>query len=317
MSEAPAEYFRLVDLTGIPVPDFVETLDFEAIRKSAIDYLVSLDPEYTALLESDPAIKIIEAFSYRELILRQRINDAALGTTITSAEGNDLAVIGALFGVTKLAGETNTAFRRRVQLGLYASSVGGPRQSYELHARSADSAVVDVAVHSPAAGDVAVVVLAYMDVVATTVNDQAKLIGKALFAQPVDPTTARVLATSSSQVLKKVRAALTDDAVRPLTDSVVVQPPTVKTFTIDARLVIYPGPDAATVRASALASLAVYLQSVRRVGYDATLAGIIAALNVGGVQNVIMLSPVADIAATNYELPVCTAVNVVVERVDI
>jgi phage-related baseplate assembly protein len=317
MSEAPAEYFRLVDLTGIPVPDFVETLDFEAIRQNAIDYLVSLDTAYTALLESDPAIKIIEAFAYRELILRQRINDAALGTTITEAKGNDLGVIGALFNVTKLEGETESAYRRRVQLGLYNSAVAGPRQSYELHALSADAAVIDVGVTSPDAGDVAVTVMAYMDVVATSASELDKLVGTALFAQPADISIARILADSSSTVLKKVRAALTGDAVRPLTDSVVVQPPTVKPFAIDARLVIYPGPDANAVRTSALASLAVYLQSIRKVGYDATLAGIIAALKVGGVQNVIMNSPAADVVASNYDLPVCTAVNVAVDRVDI
>lgn len=317
MSEAPAEYFRLLDLTGIPVPDFVETLDYEAIRQSAIDYLISLDTEYTAILESDPALKIIEAFSYRELILRQRINDAARASTITDALNNDLVVQGALFQVGKMEGETDTAYRRRVQLGFYKAAVGGPWQSYQFQALSADVAVVDAGVTSPEPGDIAVTVLAYEDVEASSVSADTILLGKALFAQPANSSMARVLCGSSSTVLKKVRAALTGDATQPLTDSVVVRPPSVLRFAIDAKLVIYPGPDASTVKASALASLALYLQSIRKVGYDATVSGIIAALKVGGVQNVIMLSPAADVVATNYDLAVCAAVNVVVDRVDI
>jgi phage-related baseplate assembly protein len=317
MSEAPAEYFRLVDLTGIPVPDFVETLDYEAIRKSAIDYLISLDTDYTALLESDPAIKIIEAFSFREMILRQRINDVALANTITHSQGNDLGVIGAFFNTTKLDGETDERFRRRAQMAIYISAVGGPRQSYEFHALSADPSVVNVSVHSPAAGEVAVTVLAYVDVIAADASAEDILVGKALFAQPADPAKARVLAGSSSDPLKAVRLRLTDDAVRPMTDSVTVRPPNVLMFSITAKLVIYPGPDANTVKANALTSLAAYLQSIRKVSYDATVSGIIAALKVAGVQNVIMLAPMADVVASYYDLPVCTAVNVVVDRVDV
>lgn len=317
MSEAPAEYFRLIDLSSVPLPDFVETLNYETIRQSAIDYLVSLDPAYTALLESDPVIKLIEAFAYRELILRQRVNDAARGNTITGATGADLDVLAAFFGVTRITGETDERFRRRVQMGIYIASVAGPRKAYEFHALTAHTNVVDVGVHSPAPGEVVVTVLGYEDVDATGTTPEQRLIGKALFAQPVDTTKARILSGSSSDVLKAVRLALTDDAVRPITDGVTVRPPNVLEFSISAKLVIYPGPDAGTVRAAALASLARYLQSIRKVSYDATLAGVIAALKVGGVQNVIILSPGADVVASHYDLPVCTAVEVVIDRVDV
>jgi len=317
MTEAPAEFFRLIDLSTVPVPDFVSALDFETIRRSAIDYLVTLDPAYTALLESDPAIKIIEAFAYRELLLRQFVIDAARGNLITSASGADLENLGAFFGVKPIEGQTPEQFRRRVQLGLYVSSVAGPRQAYEYHSLSAHPAIVDVSVHSPDAGEIAMTVLAYEDVDANTVTDERKAVGKALFAQPLDPMKARVLASSSSAPLNAVRAAITGEDVRPLTDAVTVGPPNVRPFAINAKLVIYPGPDATTVRTAALASLAAYLQSIRKVSYDATMAGIIAALKVGGVQNVILLSPVTDVAASHYDLPVCVSVEVAVDRVDV
>jgi phage-related baseplate assembly protein len=317
MSEAPAEYFRLIDLSTVPLPDFVETLSYETIRQSAIDYLLSIDPAYTAILESDPVIKLIEAFAYRELILRQRVNDAARGNTITGAAGGDLDVLASLFGVTRIGGEKDERFRRRVQMGMYVASVAGPRKAYEFHALSAHTNVVDVGVHSPAPGEVVVTVLGYDDVDSAIATEEQRLIGKALFAQPADTSKARILSGSPSDVLKTVRLALTDEAVRPITDGVTVRPPNVLQFSISAKLVIYPGPDAGTVRAAALASLASYLQSIRKVSYDATLAGIIAALKVGGVQNVIMLSPATDVVASYYDLPVCTAVNVVVDRVDV
>jgi phage-related baseplate assembly protein len=97
---------------------------------------------------------------------------------------------------------------------------------------------------------------------------------------------------------------------------VAVQPPRVLPFIISARLVIYPGPEATAVLNNALSSLAVFLQSIRKVGYDANTSGVIAALKVGGVQNVILDAPVVDVVAGVFDLPVCVSVGVEVIRVD-
>ncbi|WP_412057362.1 hypothetical protein [Bartonella sp. DGB2] len=56
-------YFHTLDLTQIPAPDFVEEVSYEAIRQAAIAKLKALEPNYS-VLESDPAIKVIEAFCY-------------------------------------------------------------------------------------------------------------------------------------------------------------------------------------------------------------------------------------------------------------
>ncbi|MGZ2374964.1 phage-related baseplate assembly protein [Sinorhizobium medicae] len=317
MTEAVPAFFRLIDLSGVPVPDFVEALDHEAIRKSAIDYFVSLDPSYTALLESDMAIKIIEAFAYREFVLRQRVNDAARANTITESVSNDLDVIAAFFNTARLDGESDASLRRRAQLAINSMAVAGPRRAYEYHALSASTAVVDIGVHSPAAGEIVVTVLGYEDVAANDATASEKAIGAALFDQPAGGSTARILNRSSSAVVAAVRGAVSSDAVRPLTDMLTVRVPSVLEFSINATLTIYPGPDGAAVTASAKASLAKYLRSVRRVSYDATRSGIIAALTVPGVQNVILGSPLADIVAGPYDLPVCTSLAVAVDRVDV
>ncbi len=74
----------VIDLSQLPAPDVVETLDFEAILAERKATLISLYPEdeqeavaRTLTLESDPLVKYLEENAYREVILRQRINEAA------------------------------------------------------------------------------------------------------------------------------------------------------------------------------------------------------------------------------------------------
>ena len=94
--------FTTIDLSTLPPPSVVETLDFEAILAAMLADLQARDPAFTALVESDPAYKILEVCAYRELLIRQRVNDAARATMLAYATGADLEQIGALFGVTRL-----------------------------------------------------------------------------------------------------------------------------------------------------------------------------------------------------------------------
>ena len=73
-----------IDLSQLPAPDVVETLDFETILAERKATLVSLYPEEqqeavarTLALESEPLVKYLEENAYREVIWRQRVNDAA------------------------------------------------------------------------------------------------------------------------------------------------------------------------------------------------------------------------------------------------
>ncbi|MCP3967439.1 MAG: hypothetical protein GY750_14680 [Lentisphaerae bacterium] len=70
--------FNAIDLSLLPAPDVIETLDYELILAGMIADLQAKAPEFSALVESDPAFKILEAAAYREVILRQRVNDASL-----------------------------------------------------------------------------------------------------------------------------------------------------------------------------------------------------------------------------------------------
>lgn len=137
--------FTAINLSAMTPPDSIETLDYERIVTSMRDDLVDRFPSIAGVidLESEPARKLIEAFAYRELILRARINDAARAVMIASATGNDLAHLAALFSVARmkvedaagdLVDESDARLRRRVQLAPDAFSVAGPKGAYIYHA---------------------------------------------------------------------------------------------------------------------------------------------------------------------------------------
>ena len=99
----------IIDLNQLPAPDVVEELDFETILAERKATLISLYPEAqqeavarTLTLESEPLVKLLEENAYRELIWRQRVNEAARAVMLACAAGNDLDVIGANYNTTRL-----------------------------------------------------------------------------------------------------------------------------------------------------------------------------------------------------------------------
>ena len=94
--------FTAIDLSQLPAPSIIEQLDFETILDEILADFLARDPSHTAPLESDPAYKILEVAAYRELLLRQRVNDGARGVMLAYAVGSDLDQIGANFSVRRL-----------------------------------------------------------------------------------------------------------------------------------------------------------------------------------------------------------------------
>jgi len=90
------------ELAGLPTPQVLETLRFEHIFDALLRDFRLRCPQYSALLASDPAIKLIEVAAYRELLLRARINEAARANLLAFAVGHDLEHLGAFYGVTRL-----------------------------------------------------------------------------------------------------------------------------------------------------------------------------------------------------------------------
>lgn len=202
-----------IDLSQLPAPDFVETLDFETILAERKATLVSLYPEEqqeavarTLALESEPLVKYLEENAYREVIWRQRVNDAGKACTLAYANNNDLDVMAgnnnterqtvtpaddSTIPPTPAVMESDADLRLRAQQAYEGLSVAGPVGAYEYHGRSTDGRVADISVVSPSPACVTITVLSREDD-GTASDDLLAVVEKALNAEEVRPVGDRV-----------------------------------------------------------------------------------------------------------------------------
>ncbi len=296
-----ANNFTTVDLSQLAFPPVVETLDFEAILAAMIADLQARNPTYSALVESDPAYKILEVCAYREVVLRQRVNDAAKAVMLAYAVGANLDVIGANFDVERLlldAGddtaippvpptyEADADFRRRIQLSFESYTTAGSEGSYVYNALSADPDVKDVSVTSPTPGQVNVYVLSKTGTGA-----------------------------ASSDLLVAVDGALNAESVRPLTDNVVIFSANIVSYAITAELVLFPGPDSSVVLQAAQDAINAYVIENKRLGLDIALSAIYAQLQQPGVQQVNLTLPAANLSINETQAANCTGITLTVSTV--
>ncbi len=272
----------MIDFSKIPVPDIVEALDFEGVFADIVADFRTRFPDFDALVESDPAIKLIEAFAYREVLLRARINNAARACMIASATGADLDNIAANFGVMRKPDENDSDLRKRTILAIEASATAGSRNAYIYHASSVEG-TDDVSVTSPTPGLVHVHVLAK-----SSISDESALCGN-------------------------VAAVLNADTVRPLTDTVEVFPAIKTEFAIAGTLVIDGSLDASLVAENARAALEAFTKSKKRLGQSISLTALSAAVFVEGVVDFKMTSPTDPITCDASRVPVCTGISLTTE----
>ncbi|MYL22538.1 baseplate assembly protein [Halomonas alkaliantarctica] len=287
--------FTAVDLSQLEAPDVVESLDYEVILGAMLADLRERDPSFDALVESEPAYKILEVAAYRELLLRQRFNEAAQAVMLAYAQGSDLDQIGANLNVARKlldAGdpeavppvpptyESDADFRRRIQLSFEGYSTAGPTGAYIFHALGADADVKDASVASPAPGEVVVTVL----------------------SRSGD-------GSADAALLAAVEATVASDDVRPLTDQVTVQSASILTYAVDATLTTYPGPDATVVIEQAETAVTAYVDEQHKLGRDISLSGLYAALHQPGVQRVELASPTATLTVDSQSAAYCTGIT--------
>ncbi|MBM3114964.1 phage tail protein [Jeongeupia naejangsanensis] len=223
------------DFAKLPAPDLVEPLDFETILARRKAKLLGLIPAEqrdnvarTLELESEPMAILLQENVYMELLVWQRINEAAVATLLAKAQRADLDNRAADYGVTRqlitpadpdavppieAVWERDDRLRLRAQMALEGLSVAGPRGAYVFHALSASPHVADVKVDSPAGGDVNVYLL----------DDRGN-------------------GVPDAALLATVQAALSAETVRPLNDRPFVIAGTPRSFdqTISIDGVLYP-----------------------------------------------------------------------------
>lgn len=268
-----------IDFSSIPDPTIIEALDFETILGEMIADLQSRDPSYTEILESDPGVKILEVAAARELILRQRINDALQATLLRYAGGADLDNLAAFYGVTRLADETDAALRARTIDRIMGSSAAGGVSWYRYHAMTASSDVRDVSVSSPEPGAVLVSVLS------NTGNGAA-----------------------SAALLEAVDDVVQSDSVRVITDTVTVTGATITTVPVTAQVYLYPDTPS-SVFDNLQAQLTAAFNATAGLGWDVTRTWLIAQLHPSGVQRVVLTAPAADVICGPSTAPALGAVT--------
>lgn len=275
--------FAPVDFSALPAPQVIEPLDFEEVFEALRDQVIAAAPDLAPALtlESEPAVKVLQVIAWTKLHDRARVNDAARAVMLPYAEGADLDVLCALFGVTRQSGEPDTRLRERVRLALQAYSSAGPAGAYRYHAISADARIRDVLVDSPDPGEVRVIVL----------SDEGDGI-------PDTP------------MLDAVSAAVQAEDVRVLCDLVTVAPAEPVDFAVGAELVLASGIAAPVALALAEARLAAYLDRRRQLGVAVPRSGLIAALHVEGVEAVTLTLPETDITPDDTEFARVTGISI-------
>ncbi|MDO6756932.1 baseplate J/gp47 family protein [Phaeobacter inhibens] len=290
--------FSVIDMSLLPAPDLVQSVDYEAALSAMLSELRARAPAFDALVESDPAFKLVELAAFFQTMTLQQINDAGRAVMPATATGADLDNIAARYGVARqvidpgnpealppvsAVLESDDDFRRRMLVAFEGLTTAGSAGSYIFHALSAHPDIADASVESPAPGEVLVTIL-------TRVAD----------------------GSASPELQASTLEVLSADDVRPLADMVTVQSAAITPYSIDASLTVLPGPDSEVARSAAQEAAISYAAAQHRLGRDVTLSGIYAALHQPGVQNVTLTSPAADIVIGNDGAAFCTGISVTV-----
>jgi phage-related baseplate assembly protein len=287
----------IVDLSELPAPDVLEPLDFEEAYAERLSVFRGfMGDNWSAPLESDPVVKLLEVSAYVGIGDRARVNDAAKALLLAHAIGSDLDQLGANVNTPRLViqaedlravppvekiTEGNDAYRERIQLAYEGLTTAGPRNSYKLHARNASALVADASAESPSPACVTVTVLGLE-------GDGA-----------VGP-----------ELLAVVARALNDENVRPLGDRLTVQSAQVLPYRIDAVLHMKgPGPESAVALAEAQRRLAAWVNPRKRLGVEVARSAVDAQLHVPGVSRVELIDW-QDLALTQAQAAFCTGYSV-------
>jgi len=301
--------FDSINLAELPPPAVVEEIDWRAIRNATLDdFLERLRAEGVtdyAPVESDPAVKEIEAGAYREMGMRARVNDAARAVMLATATGADLDNLGAFYGVKRKlldegdpdatppvppTYESDEDYRRRIQLAPEAFSTCGPQGAYIYHALAADRRVKDAQAYGPEDG-VGLTPAQVLVVILSRDGD----------------------GSCPAELVDAVRAYISADERRPLADEVFVQGAEIVPYEITASLTILPGADPAVVEAAARAALERYAAERHRVGLSVDVSFVHRALAQPGVERVTLASPAADVEIGPTQAAHCSAINITVE----
>lgn len=290
--------FQPIDLSMLPPPSVVEVLDYETILNERRTVLIGLWPAgeqaeiaERLMLDSDPLHKLLQENVYREIVWRQRVNEAAAATLLAHSHDSDLENVVAgtntkRLVITPASKETPAVFeddedlRIRAQMAWEGLSTAGPTNAYIFHALSADGRVVDAECVSPSP--------AFVDVI----------------IQSREGTGA-----ADTELIGVVQRYLSDDDRRPVADRLTVLSAEVIEYSITAQLHLSSvGAEQEPILHSARAALERFAHQKRRLAVEISTSAIYAALHVEGVAKVVLVGW-TDIAPTKYQSTYCTDIT--------
>ncbi|KVN77126.1 baseplate J protein [Burkholderia stagnalis] len=287
----------IIDLASLDPPDLVEVLDFEVAYQMKLEFFKSIYADWTAALESDPVVKLIELAAYDEIRAAARLNDAARAMMLAFSTGADLEHLAALLDTERAVAdpgdpdadppiapqlESDERLKLRAQMSMERATVAGPSASYRALAMGASADVLDVAVDRPEPGTVRLTVMSAKD---DGVPNQA--------------------------LLDIVRAAVTPETVRPLNDTVLVEPAIKIAYSIDATIHVGSGPDPDIVLTARRKVLDRVVARSRRLRAGMPRSAIEGALHApdSGVTGLDLAAPLSNVVCGPREFAHCTAIQ--------
>ena len=312
--------FHAKDLSQLPAPDVLESLDYETLladRSAALNGLYPLVIEdgqpvvkeaeliqtetetywkvpvdenaglYYVDLDSDPATRLLQADVYRELLLRNRVNKAALSTMIAYASGSDLDNLAANQGVERLTVsaatdtadavlESDTALRKRVLLAAEGLAAGGSNGWYLLNTLSASGLVKDAYVYSPSPCVIEITILSHEG------NGAA-----------------------SDELVNTVLEYVNGQYMRVMGDQVTVKSAEIVHYALQADVYFYPGASNQTVLDTINEKWSEYRAQSERIGHMIAQSAVDAVLHQAGVYRAVVTQPVLPVVVGTDQAPYC------------
>lgn len=301
--------FDDIDFGDLPLPDVVETLDYEVILATMLArYEVKaqargLDVSASTMLESDPAKILLEVGAEMVVQERQKRNDAATAVMLAKAKGKDLDNAAAHFKVKRQVidpgdptavppidptYENDDALRRRAHLAYEALSVAGPRGAYIYHALSAHPKVKDADAEMTTPGHILVTILSHE-------GD----------------------GTPSEEVLQAVRNKIVPadqlQELRPDSDEVTVAAATVVHYRVEAELELETLPDAEAALSAARTATASYIAKQHKLKKPVAHSGLDGAMHVAAVREVHIIEPGQTLPAQSRTAYYCDGIDIRVQ----
>lgn len=302
----------IINVADLATPVAIESLNFETIvdrqkvkfqefweAVRAANPTLNLPTYDLLMLESDPFAITNESESYRELLLRARVNDAVRAVLPAFSRGADLENIVARANVVRLVTASDedgnpTAWEDDAKLlGRYLAAFAAPS------AGSEDAYIYQAATAWPQRHDVRV--LDYHQL-ANLIPGELDII--LLAADGGSP---------SDGVVTDVVRAVGPKTARPATDVVTVRRATIVPYQVTAKLFVPRGASPLAVVEARRAAVQAFADRRYHIGGLVTVAGAVSALWDANVTNVEVTSPTVDPAFGPDKAPFCTAINLTYE----